>query len=101
MVALAVARTGVFFVTGLPESVEDWFALFGRSRLLGPLAFNALTARRLLILAWPSDQRPLGHARPPFARCVSMSLTGGNLPVHHDSLGLLARGDAQAARSCK
>ena len=41
-VFLAVAHTGVFFAAGLPEGVEDWFALFGRSRLLGLLAFELL-----------------------------------------------------------
>ena len=87
MVALAVAHTGVFFAAGLPESVEDWFALFGRTRIFGTqgpalraasgvfdwglfvpgiglylslvsvlclLAFNVLTARRLLMLSRPT-----------------------------------------------
>jgi hypothetical protein len=39
---LTVLHAGVFFVTGLPETVVDWFALFQRSPLLGLLAFELL-----------------------------------------------------------
>jgi hypothetical protein len=42
LAALTVAHAGVFVVTGLPNSVVAWFALFQRSALLGLLAFELL-----------------------------------------------------------
>lgn len=42
LATLTVLHTGVFFVTGLPATVEEWFTLFQRSAVLGLLAFELL-----------------------------------------------------------
>lgn len=42
LATVTVLHAGVFFVTGLPATVEEWFALFQRSALLGLLAFELL-----------------------------------------------------------
>jgi hypothetical protein len=42
LVASTLLHAAVFFVTGLPATVLDWFTLFGTNALLGLLAFELL-----------------------------------------------------------
>jgi hypothetical protein len=42
LVVATVLHTGVFFVTGLPTTVIEWYALFARDAFLGLLAFELL-----------------------------------------------------------
>jgi hypothetical protein len=46
---LTVAHAGVFAVTGLPTGVDEWFALFARSPLLGLLAFEGLMVAYVIV----------------------------------------------------